>query len=285
MTPATQSTTVTAVTHRPGAAPTAITHQPAARDLRTGAGRAGTASPDPTAGCAPPRNPERAPGPTPPTTRTDNRPRHTGNAELTGRAGLTGYNQARAAAARAALDARARDAGHADLPALLTATAHLTARVVGDLLGISTDMVKHWRTVHQIGSGARAAARAHLDAKARDAGYRDLETLIRATTHLPCPAVSALLGRTGQWARHWRNVYATPNPHPADPHRPPAGGHDGLDQLPARVQPRRPGGTLQCRLCTTWQPALGVHLHAAHGLTAAAYRERLDATPAQETAS
>jgi hypothetical protein len=192
-------------------------------------------------------------------------------------------NHGRAAAVRASLDDRARTVGYAGLETLICVTADRPTSDAAALLGTSVEMVKHWRRVFRATGQARAATRRHLDEAARAAGYADLATLIRSTADLPTPEVSALMGKTGQWARHWRDVYTTPQQSTDTGHT----GHTasgppntGADEIAGAVQPGADGAQ-RCRSCGTSQTALAWHVREAHGLSVQQYRDRY--TPAATT--
>lgn len=84
--------------------------------------------------------------------------------------------------------------------------------------------------------GRAAAARAGLDARARELGHDDLETLIQATAQLSANDVGALLRRSAMWARQWRRTFGVRGA-PA-----PAGGSQPRDTPPAR-RPAHPDPT------------------------------------------
>jgi predicted transcriptional regulator len=128
------------------------------------------------------------------------------------------------------------------------------------------------------GNRQRAAAvRAELDQRAKACGYRDLETLIRATAHLRIAEVSALLGKTGNWATHWSRAFGVDKQareQARAQRRTDPAGHLGLGEQPAHAD-----GRLLCRLCGTWQQQLPRHMRDAHGLTPEQYRNRFAIAP------
>ncbi|MCI0689106.1 MAG: hypothetical protein L0Y54_18025, partial [Sporichthyaceae bacterium] len=116
-----------------------------------------------------------------------------------------------------------------------------------------------------------------LAARARAAGYPDLDSLLAQTSGLTAAQLAGLLDvpvkriwglrrRRGQpGPGRWRN-----RPTPLTPEQ--------LAGLPAGAQPVH-GDLHACRCCGRWYQALAVHLAESHWMTRTAYRQRYGLTP------
>ena len=185
------------------------------------------------------------------------------------------------AARREELEARARECGYQSLEHLIRATAAWPAADVVALVKrepeqLTERFTRHWREVFNV-TGARRGgqARAALDTKARECGYKNLEQLIRRTAAWPIAEVAALTGKTDSWVEHWRSAFSvTSTRHAAQAARRARTQTAGLKSLAAGEQPVGPDGKLRCRVCGVWRDLLDQHALRAHGLTVLEYRRR-----------
>lgn len=116
--------------------------------------------------------------------------------------------------------------------------------------------------------------RIELDQAGRDQGYDDLQTMAAATTNLSHAEFGALLGLTEGAARFWRRqcgVTSEVRAGRAADHR--ASWRDGLDAVPAGVQPEQ-AGALRCLICGLWKIDLAQHVTGTHHTSVREYLHR-----------